>query len=112
MINVTLQTATSAAVNITTARYDLQDLTAFSVACVFSGGAGNLAGTLILQASLDDVTYFTVNNSSISVTSSANQYYDVTKAGYRYIRANWAATSGTGNLTVNIHIKENQVRFS
>lgn len=112
MINVVLQAATSAAVNVTSAYYDLQDLNRFSVVNVFSGGAGNLAGTMVLQASYDATTWFTVANSSTAVTSAANVMYDVNEAGYRYVRSNWTFSSGTGNLTVAIHIKENTVKMS
>ncbi len=106
MKTVELQAATSAAVDITSKTYDLTDQTAFFVAVVFSGGAGNLAGTQILQASLDGTTYFTVANSSVSVTSSANVSYDVSSCGYRYVRTKWTATSGSGNQTVTIYVKD------
>ncbi len=106
MRTIVLKAATSAADDITTNAEDLKDYTAFSVAVVFSGGAGNLAGTQILQASVDGVTYFTVANTSTNVTSSTSLFYDVTACGYRYVRAKWTATSGSGNQEVTLFIKD------
>lgn len=112
MKEVTLRTATSAAVDITSASFDLQDLDHFAVSAIFSAGAGDLAGTLVLQASLDNVTFFNVLNSSISVVTSTSAFYDVTKCGYRYVQVKWTASSGTGNLTVFIHVKDPIVKYS
>ncbi len=109
MNNVTLLTTVSAASDRTSAAYDLMDLRSFCVAVVFTGS--NVVGTLILQASYDNVTYFTVANSSVSVTSSTSQIYDVPQCGYRYVRAKWTATSGTGNMTVDIHVKDQILRM-
>lgn len=99
-----LTAATSAAVDVTSGAMDLQDLEKYAIACVISGS--NIAGTMILQASVEGTTYFTVANSSTAITNSDDVFYDVTAAGYRYARVKWTASSGTGNLTVTGFIKD------
>jgi hypothetical protein len=37
-------------------------------------------------------------------------FYDVTKAGYRYVRLVFAYTSGTGAITASVVVKENLIK--
>lgn len=90
--------------------YDLNDLKTFSIAVVFTGS--DVAGTLQLQASLDAITYFDVPDSSQSVTGSAGHIWDVVTCGYRYVRVSWTYTSGTGNITETLFVKEPKVLYS
>lgn len=104
---------TSAAGNLTSVPYDLGDQSNFAIQVIFSGGAGNLAGTLTLEASADDypaTNFVTVTGSSQVVAASANHVWNVQDAGYRYVRAKWAFTSGTGNVKISICAKENVVK--
>jgi hypothetical protein len=107
--NLTLLETVSAANDVNSGVYDLCDLHRFAVQVKFSGS--NVVGTLKLQCSLDNVTWVDVANSSQAVTSSANHIWDVQSAGYRYVRVNWDYTSGTGNITVSIHVKDPVVSY-
>lgn len=84
----------------------IDDLTVYGVQVVFSGGAGDLEGTLSLLASNDNVTYITIDGSSQLVAASANHYWNVEDAAYRWFKADWDYTSGTGNITMNVVIKQ------
>lgn len=100
----------SAASSVTSGAFDLCDLNCFSVGVNFSGS--NVAGTLKLMASLDNTTYFDVASSSQAVTSSTDHVWDVTQCGYRYVKANWVYTSGTGNIDIKIFVKEPVVKIA
>ena len=108
-----LLATTSAASTLTSVPYDLGDQSNFAVQVIFSGGGGNLVGTLTLEASADDYpasNFVTVAGSSQAVAASANHVWNVQDAGYRYIRAKWTYTSGTGNVRISICAKENVVK--
>lgn len=113
MKTVNLIKTQSGAANVTSSAYQLGDQQTFSCEVVFSGGGGNLAGTLTLQASNDETgasNFITVSGSSQAVTSSASHMWNVTGAGYRWVRVFWNYTSGTGNITANLTVKDNLVR--
>lgn len=110
MKDIALIQSTTAAVDVTSVAYDLGDLSTFSVSVDFSGGAGNLAGTLYLQASNDGSDFVNVVNSDQAITSSASHVWNVVGAAYRYVRAFWDFTSGTGNITARLIAKETIVR--
>lgn len=97
--------ATSAAVNVTSVPMDLGDLQTYSIAVDFTGS--DLAGTLTLESSNDNSDFVTVASSSQAVTSAASHIWNVTGAGYRYVRVKWTASSGTGNITAKLVAKEN-----
>jgi hypothetical protein len=99
----------NAAVDITSVPLNLGDMRGYSLAVDFSGGGGNLAGTLKLQASIDNSLWIDVTGSSQAVTSSTDHMWSVTDAEYRYVRVSWTFTSGTGNMTVKGIIKRNVV---
>ena len=110
MKDIQLIQSTSAAVDVTSVAFDLGDLSTFSISVDFSGGAGDLVGTLTLQASNDGSDFVTVVNSSQAITSSASHFWNVTGAGYRYIRVFWDATSGTGNITSRLIAKDTVIK--
>ena len=101
---ITLLEATSAAGNLTSGWLDLGDFTGCSITCLISGS--NIAGTLTLDCSNDMTTLVEVPSSSTAITSSADHIYNVSDVQYRYIRVAWAASSGTGNLSVTGVIKQ------
>lgn len=98
--------ATSAASNVTSVPFDLGDLQTYSVAVDFSGS--NVAGTLTLESlnDKDNGDWVTVTSSSQAVTSSASHVWNVTGAGYRWVRVKWVASSGTGNISAQLIAKE------
>lgn len=87
---------------------DLGDMTNFAVQCAFSDASIN--GTLILQGSLDKITWTTIPNSSQVVGAGAHHMWSVEKAGYRYVRAGWTYTSGTGTVTIKAFLKEMPIK--
>lgn len=108
---ITLLSATNATASpVVTNPLDLNDLNNFSLQVGFSGGGGNLVGTLTLEASDDNVTYATVANSSVAVTASTANMYNVQGAGYRYVRVRWVLTSGTGNISVIAFLKDTVIK--
>lgn len=112
MKNITMYPSGSqtAAADATSVSYDLGDLANFAIHVDFTGGAGNLAGSLILQCSNDDSDYMTVADSTQAITSSASHTWNVNGAGYRYVRVKWTFTSGTGNITARLIAKETVVK--
>lgn len=106
---IPLQDASSGTITGTYA--DLGDLTDYSVTVYFTGGASNLVGTLTLEAS-DEPTkgFIKITGSDQAVSASANNKWNVTGSGYRYVRAKWVYTSGTGNIEASIYIKEKVIK--
>lgn len=104
--------STTATASIASVGYDLGDLQVFSLAVDFVGGAGNLAGTLTLEVAnkYDFSDSFTVAGSSQAITNSASHMWNVNGAGYRFVRARWVFTSGTGNITAKLIAKEMAVK--
>lgn len=100
----TLIATVTAASNATSIGYDLGDLASYSIGVVISGS--NIAGTIKLQCSNDNTTWVDVPSASTAITSSADEMFNISNAQYRYVRADWAATSGTGNITCYLCAKE------
>lgn len=87
---------------------DLGDMVNFAIQVTFSSATIN--GTLTLEGSLDKETWTTIPSSTQAVTSGAAHMWSVEKAGYRYVRASWAYTSGTGTLTMKAFLKEMPIK--
>lgn len=102
MILINLKPTTSAATDFV-ADFDLQDLRSYGVQATFTGA--DVVGTFKLQKSIDGVTFVDITDKSTSVTASAATVLD-DEANYRYLRANWDYTSGTGNITVVLAVKD------
>lgn len=95
----------SGAANATSAYFDLGGKIDFAIQVYFTGS--DLAGVLTLEASVDpSLGWVKVLDSDQSVTSSAGHIWNVTGAGYRYIRTKWVYTSGTGNIKAVIYLKD------
>lgn len=92
-----------ASTNFTSAGVDLSDSVNFSVQSSFTGT--DVAGTFKLQASNDNSDYIDITGASDAVSSSGTALLNVENAGYRYVRFDWAYTSGTGNITVTVVAK-------
>lgn len=110
MKTVTLLQTVSSNPSATTGSYDIGDLKDLSVQVVFTGS--NVVGVFKLQASIDGTNYFDVPSSSQNITSSVGYLYSISNAGYRYIQGSWTYTSGTGNITVTLFLKDNVVKFA
>lgn len=110
MKELLLLASVAATSNRTSGQFDLVDLTTYAVQVNFSDGAGDLVGSLKLQCSLDNSTWVDVSGSTQAITASADHVWDVTASGYRYFRAVWTFTSGTGNIEIKAFVKENIVR--
>lgn len=108
MLSATLLATTSAASDVNSGVYDLVDLKLGAIQVNFSGA--DVVGTLKLQASLDNTVWMDVEGSTQSVSASTPHIWDITETGVRYLRVNWDYTSGTGNITITIFIKESVVR--
>ncbi len=109
MKTVILLPTRSAAASVTTQAFDLNDLVRYGMSVVFTGS--NVVGSLKLEASIDNVNFFDVTGSTQAITASTGQFWEVTVCGYRFVRVDWTYTSGTGNMTIEMAIKENVVRF-
>lgn len=108
MKEIELVSAADAGSNITSVAINLGDLETFSIHCDFS--SGTLNGTVKLQASNDDSDYVDVSGSSQSISSGASHIFNVVNAAYKFVRVDWAQTSGTGTLTCKAVIKENPIK--
>lgn len=89
----------------------IDDLTSYGVQVTFSAGGGDLAGVLTLEASNDNVTYVTIAGSAQTVVASTNHIWNVSDASYRWFRAVWTYTSGTGHIEMGVVIKQPTNRF-
>lgn len=108
MKEILLLNAVSAGSDVTSNAVQLGDLRDLSVHIDFSGS--DLAGTLTLIASNDDSDFVTVTGSSQAVTGAASHMYNVTNATYKSFKVFWDYTSGTGNITARVVIKENPIK--
>lgn len=121
MKNELILAAVDATSNRTSGFTDLVDLTTYAIEVVFTGGAGNLAGTLKLQANLNQTSatdptplsssWVDITGSTQAITASSNHIWDVVRAGYRFVRAVWTFSSGTGDIEMRIHIKSPVVTY-
>ena len=91
--------------DVTSAAFQLGDLYRYSVHAIFSGS--DRAGSLIIQGSNDGANWVAVSTTAVS--SAADKMLTL-EGHYRYVRAFWDNTSGTGNLTVYLVAKENIVK--
>lgn len=98
--------AQSAATSFTSGPINIGDAGNVFVGYTLSGS--NVAGTLLLECSTerDFTNYWTVSNSSTSITNSADGYLNVTDINCQFIRVKWTYTSGTGNITIDVSIRE------
>lgn len=107
MLEIALYPVTTAATSFNSAPLLLNDNDGVYIQVLFSGS--DVVGTLTLQASADNTTYITIAGSSQAVTASSNSAWNVSDLNAKYIRAVWAYTSGTGNISVKANIKSKAV---
>lgn len=117
MIKDEILALVSAAADRTSVPFQIDDLTNYSVQVNFSAGAGDLVGVLSLECSNDydgqtgTGTWITVTGSQQAVAASADHMWNVYEASYKWVRAQWDYTSGTGNIEMLNVIKEPRNRY-
>lgn len=94
----------------TSPTFRLGDLQTYSVQVDFSGS--DLVGTLILKVSLDNSKFVDNSSSSQAVTGAASNIWNVSNVGYPYVQVGWTYTSGSGNWTVRVFLKDPIVKAS
>lgn len=105
----TLINAQDASIAITTAAVDLGDMIHYSFAASFS--SATLAGTLKLQVSNDKTNYVDLSGATDTVASGAYSLINVSAAGYRYVRALWTNSGGSGTMTITFFGKEVNFKY-
>ena len=92
--------------------YDVGNERGYSISCQASGAT--LAGDYVLEASteetdpnlLADPVFAQISSSSTSISNSDDVIFAVSDAEYRWVRLRWTYTSGAGNITSKIQVKE------
>lgn len=107
MQDIVLYSATTAVTPFNSAPLLLNDNDGVYIQVLFTGS--NVVGTLTLEASADNTTYVTIAGSSQAVTASANSAWNQSNLNAKYVRAVWAYTSGTGNISIKANIKSKTV---
>jgi hypothetical protein len=82
-----------------------------------SGATGTLTptttvtGTILLQASNDDITYVTISGSSQNISGAGSFFWNVSDVFYKFVRLQQNITVGQGTVSANITSKvENDLR--
>ncbi len=86
---------------------DLGDLKDVSIQVTFTGS--DLTGTLKLEASNNGTTFVDVAESTEAVTLSEDHIWNLAVANYRFLRADWVYTSGSGTIQMDSLIKANPI---
>ena len=109
MQEITLYPATTAATSFNSAPLLLNDSDLTFIQVLFTGS--DVVGTLTLEGSADNTTYTTLAGSSqaVSVASNVSYYWNSSVTAAKYVRAVWAYTSGTGNISIKANIKNEAV---
>lgn len=100
LFNELISTDASMGADVTSTVKDISECTCVAVQGVWSAGSSPV-GNMILQASLDDVTYSDISTLAVSGNSGSN-LFNVDNPGYRYLRLFYDRTSGSGTLNVRI----------
>lgn len=109
MREYTLVPTQSAAASVTTSAIPLSDMTNYSFQVIFTGS--DVAGSLKLQCSLNNVKFEDIPDSVQAVTASEGALYTVSVSSYKYARLVWTYSSGTGNITVLAATKDVLVKL-
>lgn len=98
--------ATTAATSFTSGAIALGDAGNVFIGYTISGS--NVAGTISVIASTtaDFTRSWTVSNTSTSITNSADGYFNLSDLNAPYVAVVWAYSSGTGNITLDVCVKE------
>lgn len=108
IINDAFLPATSAAADVRTGPISVLDYGNYFIGVTFSGA--DLAGTLYLEASATpDFTRFWLVEAGTAITSAADVIFNRSDVNYPYVRLFWDYTSGTGNITVDVTIRQPKI---
>lgn len=100
--------------------FHLETLEGYSICAAWTETSATLAGTLKLQASNDaftdntnnqeksGATWVDITGSSVAVSGSGSQFWNVSDVYYKAFRIVWTRTSGQGTFTAYIHAKGSQ----
>lgn len=88
--------------NITSNSADLSFIDGFAI---YAKWTGSPAGTLKLQASLDDINYVDIANSEQTISGPSDFMWNVSQVFYDKIRVIFTRSGGTGILNVQINGK-------
>ena len=95
--------AASMGADISGTGLDVAEATVIAVHSVWSAGSSPV-GFVLIQASNDGTTYTTIDSQAVS-GNTGSLMYKASDVGYRYIRAAYSRTSGSGTLTSKISAK-------
>lgn len=70
--------------------------------------AGTAAGTMKLQASIDDSVYVDIPDTKISISGSDNFLYSMAQFAYKYVRMVYVNSSGTSTITATVNTVKNK----
>ncbi len=90
----------SMASNYTSDAIDVAHTSLASVAAQWTQTVATLGGTLKLQASNDGSNWEDISGSSVTVSGSGSQLWNVQNVGYSKLRISWTQTGGDGTLDV------------
>lgn len=108
MKKIILQSSISAATFTESVPLALGDIK--NVGIDFDISGSDVEGTITIQVKgHNDAAWKEIDESEISVTASASQFYNICGASYDFLRMAWSYTSGTGNIEVYATLKENQI---
>lgn len=100
--------------------YHVETLEGYSVCAAWTETSATLAGTLKLQASNDaftdnvgnieksNATWVDITGSSVAVSGSGSQFWNVSDVYYKAFRIVWTSSSGQGTFEAFIHAKGGQ----
>lgn len=90
--------------NLTSEVVALDHLCGYAVQFVWSGSS--IGGTVHLEGSVDGETWVMIDESDEDIAGSSGEgLLNVWQTFYRYFRAVYTASTGTGSLTIKFHAK-------
>lgn len=87
--------------NYTSNPFRVGDFDRFAVQFALTG---TLAGTIKLQASIDDLNYVDIPDSIISVNGADVFLVSIAYFAYKYVRVVYTRTSGSGTINAKINL--------
>lgn len=96
-------TAASMGADVTGTALDVAEATQVAVQSVWSAGSSPV-GAMIVEVSNDGTNFTSIDSQAVS-GNTGSLIYNSNVVGYRYIRAFYDRTSGSGTLTVKISAK-------
>lgn len=97
--NTPIVTNGSMSSNVTSPVIDLSKTDGYSVSATWTGSP---VGTIKLQVSRDNVTFFDYPSSATAVSGPGNAMWEITTAFYGYVKLAYVFSSGSGTLNAGI----------